>query len=342
MITISIDAMGGDHGVATTVPACLEIRAKHPQVRLILVGEQDAIATQLAQSGAKPDERLQVEAATQVVMMRDTASFALRQKKDSSMRVALNLVKNGRADACISAGNTGALLATARFVLKTIPGIARPAICTALPRRDGGLTFTLDLGANIDCSAQVLFQFGVMGAKLVQCLGGKKSPSVGLLNIGVEDIKGSEVIKDTAALFARSNLNYVGFVEGDCIYLGDTDVVVCDGFVGNAMLKAAEGVAQMIMGGLREEFGRDLFTRGCALFAKPVLSALRRRFDHRRYNGASLLGLRGAVVKSHGSADAHAFRYAVEFGILEVRRKLVSQISDAMAQEIQTGALAAN
>ena len=245
------------------------------------------------------------------------------------MRVAINLVQEGRADACISSGNTGALLATARFVLKTIPGIDRPAICAGLPRM-GGQTYVLDLGANLDSPPQILFQFGLMGSVLVNCLDGKAAPTVGLLNIGVEDVKGNDTIKAAAQLFKASALNYVGYIEADDIYAGDTDLVVCDGFVGNVALKATEGAAQMIMGAIREEFGRSVATRAAGLFAKPVLNSIRDRLDHRRYNGASLLGLKGTVVKSHGGADAMGFRCAVEVGIQEVNQGLVRRIEDAM------------
>ena len=332
MITLSIDAMGGDRGLAATVPAALEVIARHPQVRLILVGDPDAIARRLAVEGARnalANGRLEVVGASELVEMDDSPAFALRKKKDSSMRVAINLVQEGRADACISSGNTGALLATARFVLKTIPGIDRPAICAGLPRM-GGTTYVLDLGANLDSPPQILFQFGLMGSVLVNCLDGKPRPTAGLLNIGVEAVKGNDTIKAAAEIFKASALNYVGYIEADDIYAGDTDLVVCDGFVGNVALKATEGAAQMIMSAIREEFDHNTATRLSGLLARPVLKAIRERLDHRRYNGASLLGLRGTVVKSHGSADAVAFRCAVEVGIQEVDKGLVRKIEQTM------------
>ena len=339
MITISIDAMGGDRGLVATAPAALEIIEHYPQVCLILVGDPHAIRRQLAAARAgkrsgekfaeKVAERIKIVGASELVEMKDSPAFALRKKKDSSMRVAINLVHEGRADACISSGNTGALLATARFVLKTIPGIDRPAICAGLPRV-GGKTYVLDLGANLDSPPQILLQFGLMGSVLINCLEGTAKPTVGLLNVGVEDIKGNDTIKAAAALFKSSALNYVGYIEADDIYAGDTDLVVCDGFVGNVALKATEGAAQMIMGAIREEFGRSLATRASGLLAKPVLNSIRKRLDHRRYNGASLLGLRGTVVKSHGSTDAVGFGCAVEVGIQEVNKGLVRQIEQAM------------
>ncbi|MDD9857767.1 MAG: phosphate acyltransferase PlsX [Gammaproteobacteria bacterium] len=329
MITLSIDAMGGDFGLDATVPAALDIIDRHPQIGLILVGDARRIEARLAAAGARRRRRLEVVNAEQVVGMDEAPATALRKKKNSSMRVAINLVKDGRADACVSSGNTGALLATARFVLKTIPGIDRPAICASLPRMDGH-TYVLDLGANVDSPPAILLQFGLMGSLLINCLEGVANPSVGLLNIGVEDIKGNDTIKAAAQLFKRSSLNYVGYIEANDIYAGNTDLVVCDGFVGNVALKATEGAAQMIMGAIGEEFTRNAATRGAGLLAKPVLASIRRRLDHRRYNGASLLGLKGSVVKSHGAADATGFRYAVEVGIKEVNKNLVSNIENAL------------
>ena len=338
MITLSIDAMGGDRGLSATIPAALEIVARHSRVRLILVGDARRIERRLEAAGAGGHARLEVAGASEIVEMDDSPAFALRKKKDSSMRVAINLVQDGRADACVSSGNTGALLATARFVLKTIPGIDRPAICASLPRMDGQ-TYVLDLGANVDSPPEILLQFGLMGSLLVNCLEGEANPTVGLLNIGVEDIKGNDTIKAAAKLFKHSALNYVGYIEADDIYAGDTDLVVCDGFVGNVALKATEGAAQMIMGAIREEFGRSVATRASGLLAKPVLGAIRQRLDHRRYNGASLLGLKGSVVKSHGSADAMAFRCAVEVGIKEVSKGLVRKIENALTGSKVSGTL---
>ena len=329
MITISIDAMSGDNGLSVTVPAAAEIIRRYPGVCLILVGDQRGIERQFADAGVSAGERLKVVGASQKVEMDDSPAFALRKKKDSSMRVAINLVRDGQADACVSSGNTGALLATARFVLKTIPGIDRPAICTGLPRMNGK-TYMLDLGANVDSPQEILLQFGLMGSVLVNCLEGNANPTVGLLNIGQEEVKGNNTIKAAAELFKQSALNYVGYIEADDIFVGNTDVVVCDGFVGNVALKATEGAAQMIMSTFKQEFHRNVATRCCGLLAKPVLGAIRRRLDHRRYNGASLLGLKGTVVKSHGGADIIGFRHAVEVGIEEVKKGLVRQIENAL------------
>jgi len=266
-----------------------------------------------------------------VVTMDDSAASALRGKKDSSIRVAVNLVKAGEAHACVSAGNTGALMAISRFVLKTLPGIDRPAICTVLPTMSGR-TYVLDLGANVDCGPENLLQFGIMGASLVAAVERKERPSIGLLNIGVEDIKGNEVVKRAAELLRDSGLNFFGNVEGDDIYKGTTDVVVCDGFVGNVALKTSEGLAQMIAAFLREEFTRNAFTRLAGLAALPVLNAFRRRMDHRRYNGASLLGLKGIVIKSHGSADGFAFEQALQRAVDEVQNGVLQRISQRMTQ----------
>src|SRR5687767_11476793 len=283
--------MGGDHGPHVTVPAALEFQARIPGVEVVLVGLQDAIQRELKGTPAR------VQPASEIVAMDEPPAQALRYKKDSSMRVAINLVKNGEAHACVSAGNTGALMAISRFVLKTLPGIDRPAIATVLPNMKRTNSYVLDLGANVDCTAEHLLQFGIMGAMLVAAVEHKERPSVGLLNIGVEDIKGNEAVKAAAALLRASGLNFVGNVEGDDIYKGTVDVVVCDGFVGNVALKSSEGVAQMMATSVREEFSRNILTRLAAFFALPVLRAVRNRLDHRRYNGASLLGLRGIVIK---------------------------------------------
>ena len=264
--------------------------------------------------------------------MDEAIAAALRGKRDSSMRVAIDLLKSGEADACVSAGNTGALMAIARFVLKTLPGIDRPAIATVLPNMRRTSTYVLDLGANVDCTAEHLLQFGIMGAMLVSAVGHKERPSVGLLNIGAEDIKGNEAVKQAAGLLAASGLNFVGNVEGNDIYKGTVDVVVCDGFVGNVALKSSEGVAEMMTATMREEFSRSPFTRLAALFAMPVIRAVRERLDPRRYNGASLLGLRGIVIKSHGSADAYAFGRALETAVQEVRNNVPQRIEARMAQ----------
>jgi glycerol-3-phosphate acyltransferase PlsX len=309
-ITVAIDCMGGDHGPQVTVPAALGFVRDHADVRVILVGLAEGIKPFLGDAAVG---RISVRHATEVVSMHESPSLALRNKKDSSMRVAINLVKQGEADACVSAGNTGALMAMSRFVLKMLPGIERPAICAVLPTLTGH-THVLDLGANVDCSPEHLLQFGIMGASLVAALEHRERPTVGILNIGQEDIKGNDVVKRAVDLLADSELNFVGNVEGDGVYKGGADVVVCDGFVGNVALKASEGLAQLLATFLRQEFRRSLLTRLLAVLALPVLQRFKKRVDHRQYNGATLLGLRGIVVKSHGSADTLAFHLCAEAG----------------------------
>lgn len=325
-LTISIDAMGGDHGPEVVIPAAISALEKHPDVNLVLVGDTDAIQAQLEKHRVADDARLQIHHTTQVVEMDDAPAQALRGKKNSSMRVAINLVKEGKAAACVSAGNTGALMATARFVLKTLPGIERPAIVTALPTMKGH-TYVLDLGANVDSSAAHLVQFALMGSVLAERVDGKTRPSVGLLNIGSEEIKGNERVKEAARLLAETDLNYTGFVEGDGLYHGEVDVLVCDGFVGNVMLKSSEGVAHMIRHYLRQAFKRNLLTKMAAVIASPVLNMFRRDLDPRAYNGANLIGLQGNVIKSHGGADAFAFSNAINFAILEAKKDVPSSIS---------------
>jgi glycerol-3-phosphate acyltransferase PlsX len=324
--------MGGDHGPHVTVPAALEFQARQPDVEVVLVGQPEAIERELTALARKPDARLRVQAASEVVAMDEALATALRVKKDSSMRVMANLLKDGAAHAAVSAGNTGALMAISRFVLKTLPGIDRPAIATVIPTMRASRTYVLDLGANVDCTAEHLLQFGVMGAMLVAAVEHKEQPLVGLLNIGVEDIKGNETVKRAAELLRGSGLNFAGNVEGDDIFKGTCDVVVCDGFVGNAVLKAVEGVLQMMSRNLKEEFARTALTRLSALAAMPVLRAFRDRMDHRRYNGASLLGLKGIVIKSHGSADRYAFGQALERAVEEVRNEVPQRIERRMAQ----------
>ena len=323
--------MGGDHGPHVTVPAALEFQARLPDVDVVLVGLRDAIEAELKVRGAAAGPRLRVHATSEVVAMDEPPAQALRYKKDSSMRVAVNLVKSGEAHACVSAGNTGALMAISRFVLKTLAGIDRPAIATVLPNMRGGSTYVLDLGANVDCTAEHLLQFAIMGAMLVAAVEHKERPTVGLLNIGAEDIKGNEAVKLAAALLRESGLNFHGNVEGDDIYKGTVDVVVCDGFVGNVALKSSEGVAQLMAAVMREEFSRNFLTRMAALIAMPVIRAFRGRLDHRRYNGASLLGLRGIVIKSHGSADVFAFRHALERAVDEVTNNVPQRIATRMS-----------
>ncbi len=331
-IKLAIDAMGGDHGPRVTVPAALDALRQHAEISIVLVGLTDAIEAELRAQGAAVSSRLSIHHATEVVLMDESPQSALKNKKDSSMRVAINLVKSGDAHACISAGNTGALMATARFVLKTLPGIDRPAIASALPSRNGH-TYMLDLGANADCTPEQLLQFAIMGAMLVSCIKHKERPSVGLLNIGSEDIKGNEVVKQAGELLRASHLNFYGNVEGDDIYKGTTDLVVCDGFVGNVTLKASEGIVRMMSEFLMQEFKRSWLTRLMALVAMPVLKAFKRRLDPRRYNGASFLGLRGIVVKSHGGADSFAFVHAIDTAIEEARSGVLARISEQLAIE---------
>ena len=331
-ITVAVDCMGGDHGPRVTVPAALAFQRARDEVDLVLVGLRDPIGAQLQALGVTPGPRMRLHPASEVVSMDEPPAQALRYKKDSSMRVAVNLVKSGEAHACVSAGNTGALMAISRFVLKTLPGIDRPAIASVLPNMRGGYTYVLDLGANVDCTPEQLMQFGVMGAMLVAAVEHREKPSVGLLNIGVEDIKGNDTVKRAADLLRESGLNFCGNVEGDDIYKGTADVVVCDGFVGNAVLKASEGVAQMVTAALREEFARNPMRKLAALVSVPVLKAVRNRMDHRRYNGASLLGLRGVVIKSHGAADEYAFGQAMLRAEEEVRNDVVQRISRRMAE----------
>lgn len=327
-IRVAIDCMGGDHGPSVTVPAALRFLETHPQGQLILVGLEEEIRRHLGKGA--DDGRVRVVHASQVVGMDEPPASALKNKKDSSMRVALNLVKDGEADACVSAGNTGALMATSRFVLKMLPGIERPAICPLMPTVNGHV-FVLDLGANVDCTAEHLLQFGVMGAMLAAALDHSDNPRVGLLNIGSEDIKGNEVVKAAAELLAESGLNFIGNVEGDGIFKGEADVIVCDGFVGNVALKAAEGVAQMLSRGIREEFGRNLLSKLAALIALPVLKRFKDRVDHRQHNGAILLGLKGISVKSHGSADVFAFSIAIARAYDAAENRVVERIIDRMA-----------
>ena len=333
-VTVAVDCMGGDFGPHVTVPAALDYLQSSEGVNIILVGGDDVIAAELRKAEPAIAARAQIRGASQVVGMDEAPASALRGKKDSSMRVAINLVKEGTAHACVSAGNTGALMATSRFVLKTLPGIERPAICSILPALTGR-TYMLDLGANVDCTAEHLLQFAIMGETLVTAVEGKERPSVGLLNIGEEDIKGSEVVKRASELLRTSGLNFYGNVEGDDIYKGTTDVVVCDGFVGNVALKTSEGLARLLGTYLREEFGRNLLTRAAGLVALPVINAFKRRVDPRNYNGATLLGLRGIVIKSHGSADRLSFRIAIGRAADEARGGILAHISEhiSMVQE---------
>ncbi len=331
---IAIDAMGGDHGLTVTVPATARFLKRHRDVRVLLVGDADRIAAALAHEPSIDRARVEVVAASEVVAMDDSVEIALRRKRDSSMRVAVNCIKEGRAYACVSAGNTGALMAISRYVLKTLEGIDRPAIATLLPNRTGGATTVLDLGANVDCTVEHLMQFAVMGSALVAAVDGKARPSVGLLNIGEEIIKGNDTVKEAGermrAAADRGHLNFYGNVEGNDIFKGTVDVVVCDGFVGNVALKTAEGLAQMMGEFLKEEFKRGPLGYVAAAVALPVLRRFKHRVDYRRHNGASLLGLRGLVIKSHGSADAFAFAHALERARDEARHDVSTRIVESM------------
>jgi phosphate acyltransferase len=328
-VTIALDAMGGDFGPEVIVPAALRAMDEDDDLRIILVGDEVILGAALEHSKAAGNDRLMVHHASQTVGMDEMPSNALRNKKDSSMRVAIDLVKNGVAGACVSAGNTGALMATARFVLKMLPGIDRPAICTSLPTMTSH-TWMLDLGANVDCNAEHLLQFALMGSVLAGAVDNNQQPRIGLLNIGEEEIKGNEQVKEAARLLAGSPLNYCGYAEGDDIYKGTFDVIVCDGFVGNISLKTSEGVARMIAHFIRQEFTRNPLTRLAALIALPVLRSFRKRIDPRRYNGASLLGLRGIVIKSHGSADVLSYANAIKVAVVEVRESVPERISSRL------------
>ena len=329
---VAVDAMSGDGGTGVMVEAARAVLARRPDVTLLLVGDPDAIG---AHAGARPlpAGRHEIVPSSEVVTMEDAPAVALRSKKRSSMRVAIDLVKSGRAGAAVSAGNTGALMAISRFVLKTLPGIDRPAIATTIPAIDGH-THMLDLGANVDCSAEHLHQFALMGSILAQAVDGLESPRVGLLNIGAEAIKGNEQVKEAAPRLAASGaagvIDYIGFVEGNDIYTDRVDVVICDGFVGNVSLKTSEGVARMVSHYMREEFRRSLPNKLVGLLARPVLRAFAERIDPRRYNGASLLGLQGVVVKSHGGADAIAFANAIDIALLEIANDVPARIASRL------------
>ena len=322
--------MGGDHGPNVVVPAAHEALAEFSDVDLVLVGNEPVIEAALKRMPPASEGRIRVRHASQNVEMDDLPSQVLRSKRDSSMRVVLDLVRDGEADACVSAGNTGALMAMARFVLKTLPGIDRPAIISALPTMKGH-THVLDLGANVESTSRHLFEFAVMGSELASAVDDIARPSVGLLNVGQEDIKGNERVKEAARLLASSSLHYIGFVEGDDIYRGTANVVVCDGFVGNVALKSSEGVAHMISNLIRDEFQRTLSSRLVGLLARPVLRKLAGRMDPRSYNGASFVGLRGIVIKSHGSADVVAFKRAIMEAVAEIRKNVPERISERIA-----------
>ena len=329
-VTVAVDAMGGDHGPAVTVPSSLAFLEETPGASVVLVGRREAIDPLLARSRSPAKDRIRVRDATEVVGMDEPPADALRRKKDSSMRVAINLVRDGEAHGCVSAGNTGALMGIARFVLKTLPGIDRPAIASQLPTKTGVVTM-LDLGANVNCTADQLVQFAAMGSALVSAVEGIERPTVGLLNIGEEEIKGNDVVKETAERLRTSGLNFYGNVEGTDIFRGTTDVIVCDGFVGNVALKTSEGLAQMLYEFLKTEFTRGLLSKTAAAIAYPVLMRFKRRIDPRRLNGATLVGLKGVVVKIHGGADTLAFKHAVAKAHAEIAAGVLDRIAQRIA-----------
>jgi glycerol-3-phosphate acyltransferase PlsX len=329
MATIALDAMGGDFGPEVVIPAAVHVVKKHSDIHIILVGDESRLRDCAKQLNIDLDKHFEIQHASEVVEMHDDPRLAVRKKKDSSMRVAINMVKQGHAQAVVSAGNTGALMATAKFVLKTLPGIDRPAICSAIPSY-GGHTHMLDLGANVDSSAEQLFQFAVMGSVLAEAIDNTHQPKVGLLNIGSEDSKGNAQVKAANPLLQEGPFNYIGYVEGDDIYTDKVDVVVCDGFVGNVSLKTMEGVAKMIATMMREEFNKSLLSKLSGLLAWPVLNRFKKRVDPRMYNGASMLGLTGIVIKSHGSADVLSYANAIEIALLEVEKSVPEHIRKNM------------
>lgn len=333
-VTIALDAMGGDRGPDSVVPAALAVLEKDDSVSLVLVGLPAVLEQARRAANDRYGDRLGFRPASEVVAMAEPPADALRKKKDSSLRVAIELVKRGEADACVSSGNTGALMATARYVLKTLPGIDRPAIISAVPSLKGR-TYMLDLGANVGCTSQHLLQFALMGSVVAGDMLEVARPRVGLLNIGQEDIKGNDVVREAGELLSQSGLNYTGFVEGDGIFLADVDVVVSDGFVGNVALKTTEGVAGLISSYLKEEFRRNVLRKAQGLIARSALESLRARLDPRRYNGASLVGLNGVVLKSHGSADKFAFETAVQTAIVEARKGVPVQIGQLIETQPQ-------
>lgn len=331
-VTIALDAMGGDRGADSVVPAALATLEKDDSVNLILVGLPSVIEATAREVKDRYGDRLRFRIASEVVGMDEAPADALRRKKDSSLRVAISLVKEGEANACVSSGNTGALMATARYVLKTLPGIDRPAIISAVPGLKSP-TFMLDIGANVGCTPEQLVQFAVMGSVVASDILDIERPRVGLLNVGQEDIKGNEIVREAGALLANSALNYRGFVEGDGIFHADIDVVVSDGFVGNVAIKTMEGMAGLIGSFLRQEFERNPVRMMQGFAARPALTSLRARLDPRRYNGASLVGLNGVVLKSHGGADEVAFETAVRTAIVEARKGVPVQISKLIEQQ---------
>ena len=330
-ITIALDAMSGDHGLASVIPAAFAQLEKDPHLKFILVGDQNEIQAYLKKHHLKLTARLSICHASEVVSMDELPSQALRNKKDSSLRIAIEQIKNGTADAAVSAGNTGALMATSRFILKMLPGINRPAVTATIPTINNRSVSILDVGANVDCTAEQLLQFALMGSIVCETINYIKTPKVSLLNVGSEEIKGNELVKNATRLIQEnSQINYVGFVEGDDIFRGEVDVVVCDGFVGNVVLKASEGVAKMILQLIKHSFKKNAFTFFCGLLAKSVLKPLIKTLNPETHNGSCLLGLKGIVIKSHGSANANAFAYAIEHAKLAVQQKLVEKIESGL------------
>ena len=339
MKSIAVDAMGGDVGPGVTVPATVSVLKDVEDMAVVLLGDQDTIHRQLKACNHTESNRLRIQHTTEVVAMDEPPAHALRRKKDSSLRVAMNLVKSGDVKACVSAGNTGALMAIANFVLKTFPGINRPAIISQVPTIRGNLHI-LDLGANVDCSPEELLQFGIMGSTFVKYMAGIESPRVALLNIGIEDIKGNDAIKSAAKLFHASSLNYQGYIEGDAVFTGDVevDVVVCDGFAGNIVIKTGEGVSKFIQHAIREEFQLNFLRKLAAIAAMPTIRGVKARIDPRVFNGAALIGLRGTVIKSHGGADTMAFGFALRKALTEIANDVPTKIDQEVSNA--TGALA--
>ena len=331
--------MGGDHGLRVVIPACVRAAQKNPRLSLLLVGDREQITQHLKKQGIVRHKQFAIVHAPEVVEMDELPSHALRNKKNSSMRLAINLVKEGRAEACVSAGNTGALMATARFVLKTLPGIDRPAIITELPTKKNS-TRVIDLGANVDSCAEHLFQFAVMGSALIQALDKVSSPKIAVLNIGVEEMKGNDQVKRTAHMLTECALmNYVGYVEGDQFYSGEVDLIVCDGFVGNVAIKASEGITQLIFTVIKDAFMQNWWTKCVGFIARPALMHLKNKMDPARYNGATLLGLNGIVIKSHGGASDVSFQFAVEHAVRQVENNVIELVRDQITAFINQGLL---
>ena len=330
-LTIAVDAMGGDFGPSEIIPAALFSLNKYKSLKLILVGKKDILHEELKKHNSQSNERISISHAPEIVAMNESPSQALRNKKESSMRIAIELVRDGHAKACVSSGNTGALMATARFILKMLPGIDRPAICTTLPGKNG-YSHVLDLGANVDSSSEQLFQFAIMGAQLTKAIKNKTDPTIALLNIGEEDIKGNDRVKQAARLLEESRLNYVGYIEGNNLYSGNYDVIVCDGFVGNVAIKTSEGVADFLQYHVKKAFKNNVYSKFVALIAMPILKSIEQKIDPKRYNGASLLGLRGIVIKSHGKAERVSFATAIDEAIIEVNNNIPERISEKLEQ----------